>query len=131
MAEKKAKPAKRQVKNPETFRQRAVNAAANDGKKPGQNILGRISQPFAATAARLGSYRFMRPLKKPARLLGKVLFPVYIRKSWQELRQVEWPGLRLSLRLTGAVLVFALILSLAIAGVDYVIDKLFRNILLK
>jgi preprotein translocase SecE subunit len=49
----------------------------------------------------------------------------------QELRLVTWPNWKQSRQLTFAVLVFAVIFGAAIAVVDYGLDKVFRNILLK
>jgi preprotein translocase SecE subunit len=65
------------------------------------------------------------------RLLGKVLFPAYLRNSWQELRLVTWPNWKQSRQLTSAVLIFAIIFGAVIALVDYGLDKVFRSILLK
>ena len=55
----------------------------------------------------------------------------YIRDSAQELRNVTWPSFRESMRLTGAVILFSVIFGALIAVVDYGLDKVFRQILLK
>ncbi|MCA9327509.1 preprotein translocase subunit SecE [Candidatus Saccharibacteria bacterium] len=55
----------------------------------------------------------------------------YIRDSWRELRKVTWPSFRESLRLTAAVIVFSVIFGAIIAVVDFGLDKVFRQILLK
>lgn len=123
-------PNKRRVKNPETFRERA--AKAGDTPKPArvsnwQAFSGGLRWPLA---------RLFRPLRqlgatKPLRLVGKILVPAYFRNSWRELKLVTWPSWRESRRLTFAVLVFAVIFGAAIAIVDYGLDKLFKDILLK
>ncbi|MBC7546496.1 preprotein translocase subunit SecE [Candidatus Saccharibacteria bacterium] len=65
------------------------------------------------------------------RLLGRILFPGYIRGSINELRQVEWPGKRESRDLTFAVLVFAVTFGLFVFVVDLGLDKLFKQVLIK
>lgn len=126
------KPTKRRVKNPETFREKALKAA-DESAKPGRVLKlrdtgGRLASPIARpvgkAASKVGQV-------KPVRLLGLVIVPVYIRRSWVELRQVTWPNWQESRRLTFAVLIFAVIFGVTIAIVDYGLDKLFRQVLLK
>lgn len=70
---------------------------------------------------------------KPFRFLRflRILVPPFFRRSWQELRQVTWPSRKETWQLTLAVFVFAIAFSLAVAIVDYGLDKIFRRILLK
>ena len=77
-----------------------------------------------------GPYTF-KFIGKVLSLIGKVLLPVYVRNSWKELKLVTWPSLKLSRQLTFAVLMFAVVFGAAIAGVDWGLDKLFRQVLLK
>lgn len=65
------------------------------------------------------------------RFISKVLGLSYIRHSWQELRDVTWPTRREGRRLTTAVVLFAIVFAGVIAIVDYGLDKLFRQVLLK
>ena len=65
------------------------------------------------------------------RFIGRILGLRYIRDSAQELRNVTWPTFRESMRLTGAVILFSVIFGALIAVVDYGLDKVFRQILLK
>jgi preprotein translocase SecE subunit len=132
VADQSAKKTKRLVKNPETFRERAIKASEN-ADKPGQaakfktaggKVVAPVFRPVKAGGRKLGTF-------KPFRVIGKVIFPAYFRQSWQELKLVTWPSWAESRRLTYAVLVFAVIFGATIAGVDYGLDKLFRNILLK
>jgi preprotein translocase SecE subunit len=123
---------KRHVKNPETFRERALKASeAADKprqgaklKQAGNRVTGPIFTPVKAFFGRLGAF-------KPFRIIGRLIFPAYFRQSWQELRLVTWPSWAESRRLTYAVLVFAVIFGGIIAGVDYGLDKIFRHVLLK
>ena len=70
-------------------------------------------------------------LLPPLRFLGRVIGLRYIRDSARELRGVTWPSFRDSRRLTGAVILFSVVFGLFIAVVDYGLDKLFRQILIK
>jgi preprotein translocase SecE subunit len=121
---------KRRVKNPETFRERALKAGEETQKS-------KAKRPSRAKKAGSGAAKgAARPLRKigrtkPARLIGKVVFPSYFRNSLRELKLVTWPGWKQSRQLTFAVLVFAVIFGASIAVVDYGLDKIFRNILLK
>jgi len=63
--------------------------------------------------------------------VGRFLTPKYFRNSWAELRQVTWPDRRQTVRLTFAVIAFATVFGIAIAIVDFGLDKLFRELLLK
>ncbi len=68
---------------------------------------------------------------RAVRFVGRFLGFRYIRDSAQELRNVTWPTFRESMRLTGAVILFSIIFGALIAVVDYGLDKVFRQILLK
>jgi preprotein translocase SecE subunit len=132
VADEPAKTTKRQVKNPETFRERAIKAAETSDKPTRAGRLksagGKVTAPVFKPAGEASGKFFGL---KPVRLIGKVIFPVYLRRSWNELRLVTWPSWRESRRLTFAVLAFAIVFGAAIALVDYGLDKIFRNILLK
>lgn len=128
MADKQPTKAKRLVKNPETFRERAIKAS-DAGDKPTRassikQAGGKFVSPVAAPIKRTAQL-------KPLRAIGKVLVPAYFRNSWRELRLVTWPTWKQSRQLTFAVLVFAVLFGAAIALVDYGLDKVFRNVLLK
>jgi preprotein translocase subunit SecE len=127
-----AKKTKRQVKNPETFRERALKAAEVSDKPKRSDRLkqagSKATSPAFTPVANASRSIFAL---KPFRLVGKVLFPVYLRRSWRELRLVTWPNWRESRRLTFAVLIFAVVFGAVIAVVDYGLDKIFRHILLK
>jgi len=65
------------------------------------------------------------------RRLGRIVVPKYFRESWRELKEVSWPDRRQTVKLTFAVVVFATVFCVAIAIVDYGLDKLFRQDMLK
>ncbi|HEX8762654.1 MAG TPA: preprotein translocase subunit SecE, partial [Candidatus Saccharimonadales bacterium] len=68
---------------------------------------------------------------KPFRIIGLILVPPYFRNSWKELRQVTWPTFPVSLRLTFAVIIFAVVFGLFVALLDFGLGKLFKQVLLK
>lgn len=68
---------------------------------------------------------------KGVRLIGRILGLTYVRSSWQELQMVTWPTRREGRRLTTAVIIFAIVFGALIAAVDFGLDKLFRQVLLK
>lgn len=129
MADKPAK-TKRRLKDPETFRERAIKAseAGEGNRKLGKarqatrKATAPVARPFAAVFRTLSRFR-------PFRIIGKILLPPFIRRSWHELRLVEWPSWKQSLRLTFAVIVFAVIFGATVAAVDYGLDKIFRQLL--
>jgi preprotein translocase SecE subunit len=128
------KPAKRRIRNPETFRERAVKAT-QEGEKPKRSgrlkrTAARATGPFKMVLRKIFDRQPFRLLVKPLRLIGKVLLPAYVRNSWIELKQVTWPNWKQSRQLTVAVLIFAIIFGVTVAGVDYVLDKAFRHIIL-
>lgn len=69
--------------------------------------------------------------RKPMRFIAKWTGIRYIIDSWGELRGVTWPTFKESVRLTGAVIIFSVVFGLLIAVIDFFLDKLFKQILLK
>ena len=140
MAEKSGKPAKkRQLKKVETVRQRAQRAGTTSAKTSrAKSATSKIGRPFKAIGRVLAKvfrpFAFvLKPFKtRPARFIGRVLASVlllkFIRSSWKEVRQVEWPDMRTTLRLTVAVYVFAILFGTLIAVTDYGLDKIFRKV---
>lgn len=128
MAEEPTKTKRRIVKKAETVREKAEKAAEDD-KQPRrlQATKRRAGAPFRAVGRggqRLGKY-------KPFRILGFIIVPPYFRNSWKELKQVTWPSFRLSIRLMFAVLVFSVIFGCLVALLDYGLEKVFKEVLLK
>lgn len=135
MAEDTAKPKRRLVKQTETVREKAekaTSAAQNTEPRRLHKTTRRAAAPFRAVgrgAAKVGQTKIGRV--KPFRILGFILVPPYFRNSWKELRQVTWPKFKESLRLTSAVIVFAVVFGAVVALLDFVLDKVFREVLLK
>ncbi|HEX4774920.1 MAG TPA: preprotein translocase subunit SecE [Candidatus Saccharimonadales bacterium] len=126
---------KRLVRNPDTFRERAVKAGEAEAKvgRRGRlkQLLGSIFGPVGKGFRAIARWKPLAPLLKVLRFIGKIIFPSYFRNSWRELKLVTWPNWKQSRQLTFAVLVFAIVFGAAIAVVDFGLDKLFKNILLK
>lgn len=74
-----------------------------------------------------GGKKLNRDVKapKPVRAIGG-----YFKGAFQELRQVRWPTRRATWGLTMAVIVFTLILTAFILGLDYAFEQLFRKVIL-
>lgn len=68
---------------------------------------------------------------KPVRFIAKWTGLQYIIDSWGELREVTWPSFKESVRLTSAVVIFSVAFGLLIAVIDFFLDKVFKQILLK
>lgn len=136
MPEKKTN---RRVKNPETFRERAMKSAADSDKPSKRRRLSRaIAWPlvkiFAAGASIFGTIGSIQPFRtvfRVVKIVGRVLVPRFLRNSWKELRQVKWPSWKQSRDLTFAVLLFAVVFGLYVSVLDYGLNKVFKFLLLK
>lgn len=128
MAEDTGKSKRRVIKKTETVREKAEKAAESS-KQPRRlhTTKRRVSAPFRFIGRVFGKLgRF-----KPFRIIGLILVPPYFRNSWKELRQVTWTKRKDSFRLTFAVIVFAAVFGSLVAALDFGLDKLFKEVLLK
>jgi preprotein translocase SecE subunit len=126
----------RRLKKVETVREKAERATAVKPEKP------RRLRKTAATAvkpikkaAEVGRKEYYLPLpdNRFGRFLNKrrYVIPTFFREAWGEVRQVTWPTNRETLKLSLAVFIFAIVFGLLVTGVDYGLDKLFKELLLK
>jgi len=90
-------------------------------------FLGKILRPFRFVLRPFKT----RPMRFIGRILGKIFLINYFRDSWKEVKQVTWPGRKETTQLTLAVFVFAISFGLLIAVVDFGLDKLFKEVLLR
>ncbi|HSW99534.1 MAG TPA: preprotein translocase subunit SecE [Patescibacteria group bacterium] len=130
MAEESAKPKRRLVKKAETVREQTEKSTKDLAQKqPGviRLTLRYIAKPFRVVGKGIAKVGHKQPFK----FIGHILWPPYFRNSWIELRQVTWPNRRESWQLTSAVIVFAALFGIMIAIVDFGLDKLFKQVLLK
>src|SRR5438270_2247221 len=91
---------KRRIRNPESFRERALKA--KEAPKQAKEV-GRFRKTLSPIFRPIG--KALRPIVnwKPVHILGKIIFPAYLRNSWRELKQVTWPNWQQSRQLTFAV----------------------------
>lgn len=129
MADKKV----RKVKNPETFRERALKAKETKlpKKSKASSKLSGALKPVNASLKKVGDNKSLKPIFKIINKIGKIVFPSYFRNSFKELKQVTWPTFRNGLKLTWAVIIFAVVFGLSIAALDWVLTNVFKNILLR
>jgi preprotein translocase SecE subunit len=131
VAETDQKP-KRRIRKIETVREITVKTAENAEKPSRKRLLWRgftaparfVGKGFKKLGAFLGRYRVLR-------VIGHILVPRYFRNSWKELRGVTWPTLKQSRQLTLAVIIFAIIFGVVVALLDYGLDKVFKQVLIK
>jgi preprotein translocase SecE subunit len=132
---------KRQLKKPETVRQRAEKAGVERKprriKQAGTTAAKPVKAVGRGIAKLLRPFRFLlRPFRtRPARFIGRILKKIlllnYFRESWREVKLVEWPNRKQTAKLTFAVFMFAIFFSVLIGVVDYGLDKLFKQLILK
>lgn len=130
MAEDTDKKPVRRIRKVETVREKTKAAEIEK-----RSVLGNFWYGFTMPVRLLG-----RGVKKvvlffarfrAVRILGRIIFPRYIRNSWKELRMVIWPNAKQSRQLTLAVIMFAVVFGVLIALLDYGLDKVFKQVLLK
>lgn len=119
VAEDKAKPKRRIVKQAETIREKVEKQQHSKPKKQGivRLTLRYITWPFRLIG---------RGIKK----IGHYIVPGYFKKSWEELKLVTWPSARDTWKLTLAVIIFSVLFGAFITATDYGLDKLFRKVLI-
>lgn len=103
-----------------------IRKTENSGK------LGKLNKNQKKKAGRAKN-KISSPFSKVFRLVRKVLskiVPGFLKGAFYEIRQVTWPDRRETIRLTWAVFVFATIFSIIVAALDFVLDKIFRSIIL-
>lgn len=126
------------VKGHETVRERA-NKQSGKKNVPDKKLRNKIYRPLSLLT------RFSRkeydvipvPKNKVGRVLGKrihvrsYLMPTFFREAWVELKKVFWPSRRDAVRLTGAVVIFAVIFAVFVQILGIIFQKLVKKIILK
>lgn len=127
---------KSKPKKTEKSLRQAINDRSSDKPKK-RRLKGSVKQASgsAKNVISKGRKEYYLPLPdtKTGRFLNKKrsLIPKYFKDSWAELKQVTWPDRKTTIKLTIAVLVFAIVFGIAVAIVDYGLDKLFKLIILE
>lgn len=114
-----AKPAR--IRKAPTVREQAQATRAEIDSSPSKTSRVKAKLPLGAVL------RVIKLLFRPLRWL----MPTYFVNSWREVRQVSWPNRRETWRLTMAVFIFAVVFGSLVAGVDKVLDILFKKVVLK
>ncbi len=128
MAEEEANKQKRRLIKSDTVREVATKQEEAAAKPQRLRKTRRVAgAPFRA----IGWFFRQLGRVKVFRIVGYVLVPPYFRNSWRELRKVTWPTLKQSRQLTTAVMLFAIVFGVLVATVDYGLDKLFKQVLIK
>jgi preprotein translocase SecE subunit len=125
------RPKRRLRTTTETVRERTEKlqqqAAAPKNPSKIRAFFGGFFWPLRALGrwiGKLGRFRVFR-------WIGYVFLPPYIRNSWRELRLVTWPNRRQTFALVWAVIIFSVIFGILIAAVDFGLDKLFKEFIVK
>lgn len=121
---------RRIIRQAETVREKAEKKTQGDGTPKKRGII-RTAFYYLFTPLRiLGKALASLERYRPFRIIGLILVPPYFRNSFRELKDVTWPNTRDSIRLTFAVLMFAIFLTLIVTAADFVLDKIFKRLLL-
>jgi preprotein translocase SecE subunit len=134
--EKKSSVKKPRVRKAPSLREQAEMARtqAEADKNP-----GKIKKVATKTSGALKKTRITaNPVTKLLARVGRgilwilrKLVPKYFVNSWREVRLVAWPARRETWRLVMAVFIFAAIFGAMVAGVDKVLDIIFKKLVLK
>jgi preprotein translocase SecE subunit len=132
---------KRQIRKPRvrkapTLREQAEIARSKTEKDQKAGKIRRASSKLSGSLrkTRITRNPLVKLIARVGRAIKKVLrwiTPNYFINSWREVRQVTWPSRRETWRLTVAVFIFAVIFGALVAGVDKVLDVIFKKIVLK
>lgn len=85
------------------------------------SLLKKVTRPLRHSRV----WRFLR------RTILRSPFRGYFVNSWHELKKVDWPNRKTSLKLTATVLLFSAVFAVFTASLDYGFEKLARLIFLK
>jgi len=121
------------VKPKKSLRERNKKASETKGKpKRVRKTASTIGSTLGGAVKLLNAERHAIPRKKKDSFFHKTrrITPSYFVKSIAELKNVTWPGRKETWKLVFAVFVFSLVIGLFIAGLDYVLTKVFREIIL-
>ncbi len=128
-----AKSVKPNSKKQQTVRERTLTGEKSHRKRI-RRTASKVATPFKSMR-QTGRREYNLPL--PDNRAGKVLkkrvrlTPKFIREAWKEIRLVTWPNARETFRLTMAVFIFAVIFAVIVGTLDYGLDKLFREVIIK
>jgi len=125
MAKKKV----RLKKTAETVRERADKMTSKE-VKPATRKIPQVNRPLSVLRRKTKKTTVSRSQKVDKKRRFK-LFPSFFPEAWKELRLVTWPTKKEAARLTGAVLIFATFFAIFVQLLDFVFNKLVKEIFLK
>lgn len=122
---KSSKPSMRDLANSKNKPKRSI-------KKRGSKVFGPLKKALPARKKKERKI-FKLPDNRLGRFFDKLLFsiPRYLRGAWGEIRKTTWPGTKETIRLSFAVFVFSAVFALFVAVLDFVLDKIFKNLIIK
>lgn len=134
---KKDEPKKRTLrpgaaKKTQTVRQRATSPT--DKPRRVRAAASKVAGPLQR--ARKAGKREVDIIPLPDNKAGRFLkrrvrfVPKFFSEAFTEIRQVTWPTGRDTIRLTMAVFIFAVLFSIFVGFLDFVLDKIFREFIL-
>lgn len=137
MATEKPAKKKRQLrKQTQTVRQKSASKAAPVKTRKLHHAKNAAKRPIVA-ARNIGKreYHIIKPKDEGSKLhkfltKSRKATPGYFRNAWAEVKQVSWPTRSETWRLTFAVFIFSIGLGLLIAGIDWGLQKLFREVII-
>lgn len=122
MSAKTSKPSKDKSPNKPSMRELAGGKGQGSKKRhlkaARSSVAGKIFKPV------------VRPLGWFFGKLGRFV-PGYFKGAWSEIKQTTWPTRRETVRLTLAVFIFSSVFAIFVATLDFILDKIFRNLILK
>lgn len=131
---KKTKATDAKANKPKTsLRERNLKAAeAKDKPKRIRKAASTAAKPVGKLRGALATEYHVLPRKEEPGFFtrSRRLTPRYIRNSLAELRNVTWPGRKETWKLVFAVFVFAGLMGLFIALLDFGLERLFREVIL-
>lgn len=120
-------------KRQQTVRER-TQRGERGAKRRIRNTAGKLSSPITRLR-QVGKSEYHMPL--PDNKAGKILqkrvrlTPKFLREAWKEIRLVTWPSAKETTRLTFAVFIFAVVFAAIVGTLDFGLDKLFREVIIK
>ena len=139
MAQPSKKRTVRKLKKTETVRERSERTVNPVAKKRHVKrtallfgrpfvVVGKFISKVLSPLAFLLKPFWTRPARKIGRIFASIFLLRFFRDAWKELRQVQWPTARETIRLTTAVFIFSVLFGVVVAIVDFGLDKVFRKL---
>ena len=120
------------TKKKTTMREQSAKTRANaDKPKRVRKAANTVTKPVGSVGKALtADYNLHESDETSFLKKRRSLMPKYFRESWNELKQVTWPGRKETWKLVFAVFIFAIIMGVSIAALDYGLEKLLREVIL-